>query len=83
MVAGALSKQTVVSSLSNTSDVEYSDSLRAGSPSIGIGGSLSPAHRVAGGGHPPPAPTERSVQIFPHYALQRLIYSAAIDCSSR
>src|SRR5258708_40330648 len=36
---------------------------------------LITGHRVAGGGRPPPAPTERDVRIFPDHALRQLVHS--------
>ena len=34
------------------------------SAAVAVGTQVTPRHRVAGGGRPTPAPTERSVQIF-------------------
>jgi hypothetical protein len=42
-----------------------------------------PSHRVTGGGHPPPVPTERGVRISRTNALRKLLHSTASACSSR
>src|SRR5439155_26124878 len=39
-------------------------------------------HRVTGGGHPPPVPTERGVRISRTNALRQLLHSTASACSS-
>src|ERR1700746_705123 len=39
-------------------------------------------HRVTGGGHPPPVPTERGVRISRTNALRKLVHSTANACSS-
>src|SRR6516165_10784722 len=39
-------------------------------------------HRVTGGGHPPPVPTERGVRISRTNALRKLVHSTASACSS-
>src|SRR6516162_1459689 len=41
-----------------------------------------PSHRVTGGGHPPPVPTERGVRISRTNALRKLVHSTASACSS-
>ena len=46
-------------------------------------GEFHPEHRVTGGGHPPPVPTERGVRISRTNALRQLLYSTASACSSR
>src|SRR5262249_22960919 len=40
------------------------------------------SHRVTGGGHPPPVPTERGVRISRTNALRELVHSTASACSS-
>src|SRR5580704_12157394 len=40
------------------------------------------AHRVTGGGRPPPVPTERGVRISRTNALRKLVHSTASACSS-
>src|ERR1700730_5868241 len=39
-------------------------------------------HRVTGGGHPPPVPTERGVRMTRTNALRQLLHSTASACSS-
>src|SRR6267142_2017768 len=54
-----------------------------GRGSLGHWASLRfPSHRVTGGGHPPPVPTERGVRISRTNALRQLLHSTASACSS-
>src|ERR1700687_2068955 len=60
-----------VSGLSNTSNVERSDSLRSGSPSIGIGGSLTTP------------PLHTTVRTGPYTAVRRVKRAQRKDAGVR
>jgi hypothetical protein len=49
---------------------------------IAVGTPITGRHRVTGGGHPPPVPTERGVRISRTNALRKLVHSTASACSS-
>src|SRR6516225_6714604 len=56
--------------------------LSSGGASLGRPWLRFHTHRVTGGGHPPPVPTERGVRISRTNALRKLVHSTASACSS-